>query len=81
MDNNIAESAIRPFTNGRRNWSFSKSQAGAKASANLYSSLIETAKANKLNIYDYLTHVFKKLSVAHSNEVIKTSFPYSSIHL
>ncbi|WP_420864861.1 transposase domain-containing protein [Teredinibacter turnerae] len=42
---------------------------------------METAKANKLNIYDYLTHVFKKLSVAHSNEVIKTSFPYSSIHL
>ncbi len=44
---------------------FSKSQAEAKASANLYS-LIETAKANGLNTYDYLTHIFKELPNVHS---------------
>ena len=58
IDNNPAERAIRPFTIGRKNWLFSKSQAGAKASANLYS-LIETAKANDLNVYDYLTRVLQ----------------------
>jgi hypothetical protein len=53
IDNNLAENAIRPFTLGRKNWLFSNSQAGAKASANLFS-LTETAKANGINPYDYL---------------------------
>ena len=46
IDHNTAERTIRPFTIGRKNWMFSKSRAGAKASANLYS-LVATAKANK----------------------------------
>ncbi|TVZ37641.1 transposase [Alteromonadaceae bacterium 2753L.S.0a.02] len=78
IDNNAAERAIRPFTIGRKNWLFSKSQAGAKASANLYS-LIETAKANKLNIYDYLTHVFKELPNARSIEDIDALLPWNTI--
>jgi acylphosphatase len=40
--NNGAENAIRPFVLGRKNWMFSASVKGVKASANLYS-LIETA--------------------------------------
>jgi transposase len=60
IDNNAAERAIRPFTIGRKNWMFSKSQAGATASANLYS-LVETAKANNLNAYEYLRLVFTHL--------------------
>jgi len=47
IDNNLAENAIRPFVIGRKNWLFSDSVGGVKASANLYS-LIETAKANGL---------------------------------
>jgi transposase len=46
-DNNLAENAIRPFVIGRKNWLFSGSPGGARASACLYS-LIETAKANGL---------------------------------
>jgi len=46
-DNNLAENAIRPFVVGRKNWLFSGSPNGAKASSSLYS-LIETAKANGL---------------------------------
>jgi len=42
IDNNGAENAIRPFVIGRKNWLFSHSVKGVKASANLYS-LIETA--------------------------------------
>lgn len=52
-DNNTAENAIRPFVLGRKNWLFSNTEAGAESSAGYYS-LIETAKANGFNVYDYL---------------------------
>ncbi len=45
IDNNPAENAIRPFMIGRKAWLFADTQAGAHASAVLYS-LLETAKAN-----------------------------------
>ena len=76
IDNNPAERAIRPFTIGRKNWLFSKSQAGAKASANLYS-LIETAKANDLNVYEYLRFIFKELPNAQSVEDIDALLPWN----
>ena len=41
IDNNIAENAIRPFVLGRKNWLFSNTPAGAKASATIYS-IVET---------------------------------------
>ena len=52
MDNNFAEQAIRPFTIGRKNFVLIESSNGARASAMLYS-LVETAKANSLNVYQY----------------------------
>lgn len=76
IDNNAAERAIRPFAIGRKNWMFSKSQAGAKASANLYS-LIETAKANNLNVYDYLQCVFSALPNAQSVEDVEALLPWN----
>ena len=36
IDNNAAENAIRPFVLGRKNWLFSASVKGVKASVNLY---------------------------------------------
>jgi transposase len=57
LDNNAAENAIRPFVIGRKNWLFSDTVAGARASANLYS-LIETAKANGIEPYHYLRELF-----------------------
>ncbi len=75
IDNNAAERAIRPFAIGRKNWMFSKSQAGAKASANLYS-LVETAKANELNAYEYLKLIFKELPNAKSVEDIERLLPW-----
>ena len=53
MDNNYAEQAIRPFTIGRKNFVLIESSNGARASAMIYS-LVETAKANYLNVYQYL---------------------------
>jgi transposase len=59
-DNNGSENAIRPFVLGRKNWLFSGSSNGAKASCFVYS-LIETAKQNDLNPYGYLLHIFKEV--------------------
>lgn len=60
IDNNMAENSIRPFTVGRKNWLFSDSPKGAKASAAAYS-IIETCKANGVNPEKYLIYLFTKL--------------------
>ncbi|SJZ74723.1 IS66 C-terminal element [Garciella nitratireducens DSM 15102] len=60
ISNNRAERAIKPFIIGRKNFLFSKSPKGAQASAITYS-IIETAKANNLNPFYYLTYLFEKL--------------------
>ena len=60
LSNNLAENSIRPFTVGRKNWEFSNSQKGAKASATIYS-IIETAKANHLNTFKYLRYLLQKM--------------------
>ena len=57
-DNNASQRAIRPFLIGRKNWMFSGSPGGAKASCFFYS-LIERAKGNDLNPYGYLKWVFE----------------------
>ena len=74
IDNNGAENAIRPFVLGRKNWLFSASVKGVKASANLYS-LIETAKANGLEPYAYLRRVFTELPQAETVEAIEALLP------
>ena len=74
IDNNGAENAIRPFVVGRKNWLFSASVKGVKASANLYS-LIETAKANGLEPYAYLRHLFTELPKAETVEAIEALLP------
>lgn len=60
MTNSLDERTIRPFTTGRKNWLFSASTKGADASAAAYS-IIETAKANGLDPYKYLTFIFSYL--------------------
>jgi len=74
IDNNLAENAIRPFVIGRKNWIFSNSVKGVKASANLYS-LIETAKANGLEPYAYLRYLFAELPKAQTVDAIEALLP------
>jgi len=57
ISNNRAENSIRPFVMGRKNWLFSNTPNGAKASA-VYYSLIVSAKENGLLPFEYLTKVF-----------------------
>lgn len=73
-DNNLVENAIRPFTVGRKNWLFAGTQRGAEASAALYS-LIETAKANGLDVYKYQRFIFENLPLAQTDDDYRSLLP------
>jgi len=78
IDTNLAENAIRPFALGRRNWLFADTVSGAKASAHLYS-LVQTARANDLEPYAYLRHLFTELPAAQSVTHIEALLPFSFV--
>lgn len=48
--------SCKAFVTGRKNWLFSDTQAGAYASSLVYS-LVETAKACEVDIYNYLKYI------------------------
>jgi len=75
ISNILAENAIRPFVIGRKAWLFSDTPKGAHASGIFYS-LIETAKANGIEPYAYLRHIFKALPYADSIEKIEALLPW-----
>jgi len=64
-DTNPLENAIRPLCVGRRNWLFCDAVARVHTSDRLYSP-IECAKANGLEPYAYVRHVFTELPRAKS---------------
>ena len=79
ISNNFAENAIRPFVIGRKNWLFSDTVKGAKSSAIIYS-LIETAKANGVEPYAYLTLILTDMQYMgrpFSNEELENFMPWS----
>ena len=53
LSNNTAEQRAKSYAIGRKNSLFHTSVAGANASSIIYS-IVETAKANNLNVYQYL---------------------------
>jgi hypothetical protein len=77
ISNALAENAIRPFAVGRPNWLFADTSRGAKASATVYS-LIETARANGLEPYDYLRHVLAHIAVADTVEKLEVLLPWNA---
>jgi transposase len=76
IDTNLAERAIRPFALGRRNWLFADTVSGARASAHMYS-LVQTARANDLEPYAYLCHLFAELPAAQTVEQIEALLPWN----
>jgi transposase len=60
LSNNRAENSMRPLTLGRKNWLFSCTVNGAKASAVIYS-IVQTAMDNGCNPFKYLTYLFEQL--------------------
>lgn len=78
ISNILIENAIRPFALGRKNWLFSASVDGAKASAMFYS-LIETAKKNGLEPFDYLSKMLEKLPMAKTVDDFEKLLPLRGI--
>jgi transposase len=76
MDTNLVENRIRPVALGRRNWLFSDTEHGVRASANLYS-LINTAMLNGHNPYAYLNHIFKELPRASTIDEFEALLPWN----
>jgi hypothetical protein len=68
IDNNRAERSIKPFVIGRKNFLFSNTPRGARGSAIIYS-IIETAKENNLNPYNYLVYLFERLPNVDTSDV------------
>jgi transposase len=77
ISNALAENAVRPFAVGRKNWLFADTSRGARASATAYS-LIETAKANGLEPYEYLRHVLTRIAAADTVEKIEALLPWNA---
>ncbi|WP_062060064.1 IS66 family transposase [Cellvibrio sp. OA-2007] len=75
IDNNRAERAIKPFVIGRKNWLFSNTASGAKASAILYS-VIETAKANGLNPVKYVELLLTEIPKRDSGDYLENLMPW-----
>jgi hypothetical protein len=75
IDNNRAERAVKPFVIGRKAWLFANTTSGARASTALYS-LVETAKINGLEPYDYLTTLFQELPLADTPDKLAKLLPF-----
>ena len=79
ISDHFAENAFRPFIIGRKNRLFSDTVKGAKIGAIIYS-LIETAKANGVEPYAYLTLVLtdmQDMGRTFSNEDLESFMPWS----
>jgi len=75
IDNNTIEQQIRPVAIGRSNWLFAGSlRAGKRAAAIM--SLIQSAKLNGLNPYDYLRDVLQRLPT-HLDSRIDELLPHN----
>lgn len=68
IDNNHNEQQIRPWTTGRKNWLFAGTQlAGQRAAAVM--SLIQSAKLNGLDPYEYLRDVLTRLPTQKASRI------------
>ncbi|GHU57766.1 hypothetical protein FACS189444_0380 [Spirochaetia bacterium] len=75
-DNNACENAVRPFVLGRKNWLFNKRPAGAESSCGIYS-LIETAKQNRLEPFQYLFALFHCCPFVETEQEWKNLLPWN----
>lgn len=68
--NNRSERSIKPFVIARKNFLFCNTPSGANASAVTFS-IVETAKENNLNIFNYLEHILECMSQDEAYDIEK----------
>lgn len=78
LDNNLAERQIKEWVIGRKNWLFSSSRKGAESLASI-KTIIETAKANGLNVEKYLRYLLDRLpnEPILTKKVLEVYLPWS----
>lgn len=79
ISNNLCEANIKPFATTRRAWLFADKPRGATANAIMYT-LVESARANDLNVYEYLKYLLTKMPDTDFNnhpELIDAYLPWS----
>ena len=67
FNNNTSERSCKAFVTGRKNWLFSDTQLGAYASSLVYS-MVETAKANGVDVYLYLKYLLLKTPTSRTSD-------------
>lgn len=72
-DNNLAENAIRPLALGRKNWLFTGSDRGARATA-LHLGLIQSCKACRINPWEYFNDMLRRV-MSHPVTRLRELFP------
>ena len=75
-DNNLTEQEIKPFVIARKNFMFCTSVEGAKALC-LHFSLIRTAKANKLDPFQYYEAILKAIPYCETVEDYEALLPWN----
>ena len=79
LSNNYCEANIKPFATARRAWLFADTPKGAFANGVLYT-LVESAKANDLDVYEYLKYLLTEMPNNHYQEnpsIIDRLLPWS----
>ena len=79
VSNNYCEANIKPFATARRAWLFADTPKGAFANGVLYT-LVESARANELDVYEYLKYLLTETPNNHHLEdpsVIDSLLPWS----
>ena len=79
LSNNYCEANIKPFATARRARLFADTPRGAFANGVLYT-LVETARANELDVYEYLKYLLLEMPNNHHQEdptVIDRLLPWS----
>jgi hypothetical protein len=76
IDNNIAESAMRPVAVGSKNFLFVGSDTGGERAAVIYT-IVRTAKINGLDPETYLRDVLTKIAEGHTINKINALLPWN----
>jgi transposase len=82
IDNGHVERVIRSYSIGRANWIFADTVFGAKVNALMYS-VVETAKANHVNVRCYLQYLLEEIPkhLDHSDKsFLKDMVPWSEVY-
>ncbi len=80
ISNNLCEANIKPYATARRAWLFADTPKGATANAVLYT-LVESAKANNLDVYEYLKYLLNEMPSRDFNnhpETLEQFLPWSA---